>query len=139
MAELPPLADAEILAARGPRAAVDPAKPYAFFVEPEAICHGGHGSLEDVATIFTTNPECPFRCLVCDLWKYTTPRSTVAASVADQVEWALARLADANSGNHAPHVKIYNAGSFFDTGSISLYDRARIAKAMLGRGWMFVF
>ena len=37
MSEFPPLADAEILAARGSRAAVDPAQPYAFFAEPEVF------------------------------------------------------------------------------------------------------
>ena len=42
MAEFPPLADAEILAARGARdtgGSLDPAKPYAFFVEPERMRH----------------------------------------------------------------------------------------------------
>jgi radical SAM enzyme (TIGR01210 family) len=114
---------------------VDPAKPYAFFVEEEAMPAGG---LEDIAAIFTTNPECPFRCLVCDLWKYTTPRGTASASVADQVEWALAQLQDANCVNPAPHVKIYNAGSFFDIQSISLDDRARIAKGVAGRQTLIV-
>jgi len=162
---LPWLTDAEILAARGPRepgqrvepgergeladldgskGSLDPAKPYAFLVEPEIM---PNGALEDVATIFTLNAECSFRCLVCDLWKYTTPRGTAPAPVADQVEWALAQLPDANPSDrgmpsshvpHIPHVKIYNAGSFFDTGSISLADRARIAKLMAGRQTLIV-
>ena len=76
MTEFPRLADAEILAARGSREALDPARPYAFLIEPERM---PGGDLEDVATIFTTNPECSFRCLMCDLWKYTTPRGTRAA------------------------------------------------------------
>jgi radical SAM enzyme (TIGR01210 family) len=135
MTELPPLADAEILAARGPRHPVDATRPYAWFVEAEPM---PNGTLEDVATIFTSNSECSFRCLMCDLWKYTTPRGTLPAPVADQVEWALAELANVHGGRHAPHVKIYNAGSFFDTGSISLDDRARIAKAVAGRRTLVV-
>ena len=29
------------------------------------------GGCVDVATLFLTNRECPFRCLMCDLWKNT--------------------------------------------------------------------
>lgn len=56
--------DREILAARPAKNAVDPHTPYAYLVEPE--CSAGR-SVEDVATIFLTNRECPFKCLYCDL------------------------------------------------------------------------
>jgi hypothetical protein len=129
MAELPQLDDAAILAARGPRAAVDPEKPYASLVEAEWT---RDGRLEDVATIFVTNAECPFRCLVCDLWKFTTERDAAPTPVAEQVETALIELP------HTDHVKIYNAGSFFDTGAISTVDRVRIAALVENRQTLIV-
>ena len=79
----------EILAARGPRNAVDPRRPYAFLVEREfAAC----GRVEEVATIFLTNRECPFRCLMCDLWKNTTPERVPAGAIPEQIDYALSRL-----------------------------------------------
>ena len=66
LAALP--ADAEILAARGPKNAVDPLVPWAFMPEPERTADG---KIADVATIFLTGRECPLRCLMCDLWKNT--------------------------------------------------------------------
>lgn len=125
MIPLPPnLDDAAILAARGPRAPLDPSRPYRCLVEPEPLVRGG---VTDVAAIFATGAECPFRCLMCDLWKHTLERSESVPSVADQVERALQELPD------VPHVKIYNAGSFFDSQAISAADRARIAELVRGR------
>ena len=54
---------------RGEKNAVDPRRPYGYFVEKE---YAGPGLAEDVSTILLTNQECPFRCLMCDLWKNTT-------------------------------------------------------------------
>jgi radical SAM enzyme (TIGR01210 family) len=125
MIPLPPkLDDAAILAARGARAVLDPSRPYRCLVEPEPLPRGG---VADVAAIFTTGPECPFRCLMCDLWKHTLERSESLPSIADQVEHALQKLPD------APHLKIYNAGSFFDSQAVSASDRARIAELVHGR------
>jgi hypothetical protein len=129
MTELPRFSDAAILAARGSREAVDPTMPYAHFVEPEPT---PEGRIEDVATVFVTNRECSFRCLVCDLWKHTTGRDAVSASVAEQVGWALAKLP------RTSHVKIYNSGSFFDTQAISRNDRARIGELVEGRQTLIV-
>ena len=65
----------ELLAARGPKNKVDPRRPYAFLVEQEL---SAAGEMEDVATIFLTNKECPFSCVYCDLWKNTTERACIA-------------------------------------------------------------
>lgn len=125
MIPLPPkLDDAAILAARGSRAAQDPGRPIRCLVEPEPLLRGG---VADVAAIFTTGPECPFRCLMCDLWKHTLERGKSHPSLADQVERALQELPD------VPHVKIYNAGSFFDSQAVSASDRARVAELVQGR------
>jgi hypothetical protein len=129
MAELPQVGDADILAARGPRADVDRDKPYASLVEGEC---GHDGLLEDIATIFVTNAECPYHCLVCDLWKYTTPRGEPPTPVAKQVETALADLP------RTDHVKIYNAGSFFDNGAITASERAQIAALLKDRRTLIV-
>jgi len=124
MAPLPRIADREIVAARGSRSPLDPAKPYAYFVERE---HSSAGEIEDVAAVFLTNKECPFRCVFCDLWQKTLPDRIADGLVAGQVEWALENLPDAS------HVKLYNAGSFFDPEAIPGADLPRIAELLIGK------
>src|SRR5262249_51540015 len=80
--------------------------------------------VEDTAVIFLTNRECPFRCLMCDLWKNTTDERVPAGAIPGQIEYALARLPP------APHVKLYNAGNFFDSQAIPPTHRPRIADLM---------
>jgi len=124
MAPLPRIADREIVAARGSRSLLDPAKPYAAFVERE---HSSAGDVEDVAAIFLTNKECPFRCVFCDLWQKTLPDQIADGLVAGQVEWALSNLPELS------HVKLYNAGSFFDPEAIPSADLPRIAELLTGK------
>jgi hypothetical protein len=64
--------DEWIVANRGKKNAVDPQKPYAWLVEKEYTISG---KIEETAIIFLTNRECPFHCLMCDLWKNTTKKS----------------------------------------------------------------
>lgn len=116
---LPRIDDRWVLSRRGPKATVDSRRPYAFLVEPEFQYEG---RVEDVATIFITNKECPFRCLMCDLWKHTTDSRVPAGAVAGQIEFALGELPP------APHVKLYNAGNFFDAQAIPPGDLPRIAE-----------
>ena len=113
------LSDAEIVAARPPRNAVDPARPYAFLVEPERTADG---AVEDFATIFLTNRECPFRCLMCDLWKNTLEQSVEPGQIPEQIRWALAQLPPAR------HLKLYNAASFFDPRAIPESDYPEIVR-----------
>ena len=110
--------DEEILAARPPRNPVDPKLPYHFLVEPEL---GPGGRLQNTATIFLTNRECPFRCLMCDLWKNTTETSVPAGAVPEQIRYALERLPAATQ------LKLYNSGNFFDPNAIPREDLAEIA------------
>jgi radical SAM enzyme (TIGR01210 family) len=114
----PLIDDSWILDQRGQRNLVDPLRPYAHTVEPERTAAGG---VEDMATIFITNKECPFRCLMCDLWQNTTVATVPAGAVVGQIEWALERLPAVR------HVKLYNAGSFFDTQTIPRSDWPAIA------------
>ncbi|HEX9814022.1 MAG TPA: radical SAM protein [Myxococcota bacterium] len=129
MALLPRIADRAIVAARGARSQLDPAKPYAYFVERE---RSRAGELEDVAAVFLTNKECPFRCVFCDLWQKTLPERIADGQVAGQVEWALRNLPD------TPHVKLYNAGSFFDPEAIPSADLPRIAELLKGKNSVIV-
>jgi radical SAM enzyme (TIGR01210 family) len=113
--------DQWILSLRPPRNVVDPWRPYAHLVEPE---YQPGGQVEEVATIFLTNQECPFRCLMCDLWKNTTPERVPDGAIAAQVDWALARLPAVR------HVKLYNAGNFFDAQAIPPGDLPAVARRL---------
>ena len=112
-----------ILNARGPRNAVDPWRPWAFFVEPE---YSRNGRVEDVATLFLTNRECPFHCLMCDLWKNTTESTVPEGAIPTQIDFALQQLPA------TPHLKLYNSGNFFDPRAISRSDRPAIAQRVSG-------
>lgn len=124
MAALTPIAERAVVEARGPRAARDPTRPYAYFTERE---RSADGRVEEVAAVFLTNKECPFRCLMCDLWQNATPERVPDGAVAGQAAWALARLPD------TPHVKLYNGGSFFDPQAIPEPDVDRIGALLQGR------
>src|ERR1700735_5423568 len=91
------LNDRWVLEQRPPKPPADPWQPHAFFVEPERTASG---AVEDVATLFLVNRECPFRCLMCDLWKYTTDRRVPDGAIPAQILHALLRLPS------VPHVKL---------------------------------
>jgi hypothetical protein len=110
-----------ILSQRPPKNAVDPWEPRGYLVEPE---HTHHGSVEDVATVFLTNRECPFRCLMCDLWKNTTDQRVPDGAILAQIDWALARLPSVR------HLKLSHAGNFFDAQAIPANDLPRIAQRL---------
>lgn len=115
--------DARILALRPAKNAVSPERANAFFIEPERT---RAGAVEDVATLLLTNRECPFRCLMCDLWKNTTDERVPAGSVPAQIAHALGHLAPVR------HVKLYNAGNFFDAQAIPPIDVPVIAGQVRG-------
>lgn len=120
---LPRYGNREILAARSEKEPVDPWEPYAYLSEKE---RSDAGAVESVSTIFLTNRECPFRCLMCDLWKYTTDRTVPEGSVPAQIDHALERLPPAR------HVKLYNSGNFFDRRAYPPSDRPAIAERVAG-------
>ena len=110
--------DAWILEQRPPRNSVDPLRPYLCFSEDE---RSRSGEIVSVNTIFLTNRECPWRCLMCDLWKNTLTETVPVGAIAAQIEYALARLPMAR------HVKLYNSGSFFDPRAIPVDEYPSIA------------
>lgn len=101
--------DRWILERRPERNLRDPWQPYAFLCEPET---GPAGLPVPVATVFLTNRECPYRCLMCDLWRDTLTETVPPGAIAAQVRYALERLPPAR------WLKLYNAGSFFDPRAI---------------------
>ena len=154
MKPVPLYQDDWILAHRPPRNRVSPDRPYAWLVEQEPTADG---RLVDVATLFLTNRECPFRCLMCDLWKNTLETPVAPGEIPTQIQWALAQLATA-APNIAPafgrevvptakdpgqrpglysaqqsiafaqHLKLYNSGNFFDPLAIPPQDYEEIAR-----------
>lgn len=114
-----PLDDNAILSARPPKNAVDPSRPYAFLVEKECQANG---DVDDVAVLFLTNRECPYRCLMCDLWKNTTDATVPVGAIPEQIDYALHRLPLAS------HIKLYNSGNFFDPLAIPPDDYEAIAE-----------
>ncbi len=110
--------DAWVFQRRGPRAFVDPEEPYAYLLERE---RSASGDMVDVATIFLTNRECPWRCAMCDLWQHTLPTSVQPGQLPRQIAYALEKLPPAR------HIKLYNSGSFFDRGAIPFEDYPAIA------------
>jgi len=112
------LSNDAILRARPAKNVVDLDRPYAFLAEKE--CQP-NGQIDDVAVLFLTNRECPYRCLMCDLWKNTTDITVPVGSVPAQINHALRNLPPTN------HIKLYNSGNFFDPLAIPVDDYAAIA------------
>ena len=108
-----------IISNRGKKNPVDPQKPYAWIVEKERTISG---KIEDTASIFLTNSECPFYCLMCDLWKNTTDFRVEPGAIPHQINYALQRLP-----HGATQLKLYNSGNFFDKGAIPESDYRQIA------------
>ena len=117
-----------ILAKRPERNRLDEQRPYAFLVESEAAPAGGDPA--KVTTIFLTNRECPWRCLMCDLWRNTLEHSVTPGSITEQIRYALAHLPSAP--RERAHLKLYNAGSFFDDNAVPPADYPEIARLSNG-------
>ncbi len=108
-----------ILKQRGQRRTVNPKLAYATLHEPEL---DAEGIVQPTNILFLTNTECPYRCLMCDLWKDTLQTPTAPGAIPHQIAAALAVLPAATQ------IKLYNAGSFFDPQAIPLQDHAAIAQ-----------
>ena len=107
-----------ILQRRPERTVLDPLRPYSFFVEDEC---SANGEVVPIATVFLTNRECPWRCLMCDLWRNTLVEEAPPGAIQAQIDYALARLP------RAREVKLYNSGSFFDCHAIPMADYPAIS------------
>jgi len=108
---------------RGEKSPVDPFLPYGWFNEQELTLKG---EVEEVSAILLTNRECPYKCLMCDLWKHTTDETVPVGAIPAQLEYALEKLGPAK------HLKLFNSGSFFDPKAIPVEDYPRIASLAEG-------
>jgi archaeosine synthase beta-subunit len=115
--------DRWLLDRRGLRNPVDPARPVAALVETEP---NEEGTPEAMAVIFLANRECPWRCLMCDLWRNTLTETGPPGAIPAQIRGALEGLPPAR------RLKLYNAGSFFDAKAIPPVDYPAIAALVEG-------
>jgi radical SAM enzyme (TIGR01210 family) len=83
------------------------------------------GSIADIAAVFLTGRECPWRCVMCDLWQHTISADTPPGAIAFQVR-------SARQGVMADTLKLYNAGSFFDPRAVPDRDYDEIAGELSG-------
>lgn len=117
-----------ILQQRGEKNPLDPARPYAWLLEKE---RSAEGRLIDGLTIFLTNRECPWRCLMCDLWQNTLDESVPDGAVVEQIDHALGKAEKELGGlTKLKQIKLYNAGSFFDEKAIPSSEDNVIAKRL---------
>lgn len=107
-----------VVSERGPKNEVVHDQPYHWLVEHE---HMLSGDIEQVGTIFLSNKECSFKCLMCDLWKNTTDASVPEGAIPKQLDHALEKM------QGIKHLKLYNSGSFFDHKAIPPSDYPEIA------------
>jgi archaeosine synthase beta-subunit len=96
-------------------------RPWQFLAEEE---RSSGGEIALVNTLFLTNRECPWRCVMCDLWQNTLTETVPVGAIPAQIEYALARLPP------APVIKLYNSGSFFDPRAIPIADYPAIARRL---------
>jgi len=130
-----------IRALRGPRDGVDPIRPIGFEWEEERAVGGG---TTDSLTVFLAGAECPFTCVFCDLWRYTTEDATPAGAIPAQLEAAFHAEREAISArgrragseqsiaraDRGPAIKLYNASNFFDRRAVPPGDDPRIAELL---------
>lgn len=111
----------EIRAVRRRKPGVDWRVPVSFLAEPE-IAQDGRPAL--TGTVFLANRECPFQCLMCDLWQFTTEGTVPPGAIQGQIEFALARLPKIRK------IKLYNSGNFFDRKAVPPGDLPGIAQLL---------
>lgn len=98
-------------------------QPLEFHWEQEAA--GQAEDVADVLTVFLVGGECSFRCVMCDLWKYTHPGKTPVGAIPAQLSYALRSAGGADKSK--PWIKLYNASNFFAPNNVPFSDLPRIA------------
>lgn len=120
--------DRFVLDHRGIRPKHDPWRHHGVLVEDE---RARSGDVVRAATVFLTGRECPWRCVMCDLWRFTLETDTPPGAIPHQIELAIDELRAARTPLPT-HIKLYNAGSFFDRRAVPTADYDAIA-AHLGQ------
>jgi archaeosine synthase beta-subunit len=113
--------DQWVLTQRGTKVLLDPLRAYAATWEEEP---DSSGRPVPTAVVFITNNECPFRCVMCDLWVHTLDTRVPIGAIPFQIREACTALPPATQ------IKLYNAGSFFDPEAIPREDDDEIARTV---------
>jgi len=122
-----------ILERRGPKSRVNPDKVNAWTVESEPCAGPDPLQQASIWTLFLTNKECPWRCLMCDLWKHTLDHRTPDGAVGRQIDAAFAEIRSSGySEVEERWLKLYNSGSFLDPQAIPSTDLPEILKRSSG-------
>jgi radical SAM enzyme (TIGR01210 family) len=119
--------DRFILDRRRPRPRHDPWRYQGLLVEDERTAEG---RIARSATVFLTGRECPWRCVMCDLWQYTIEEDTPRRAIPTQIAAALTDLRARSET--VTQLKLYNAGSFFDTRAVPEDDYDDVAAQLRG-------
>ena len=117
--------DRFVLARRASRQPLNPLAHQGVVIEAE---RAADGTCVDTATVFLTGRECPWRCVMCDLWTHTTTADTPRGAIPLQIARAIATMREQPA--MPPVIKLYNAGSFFDAHAIPPQDDGVIAEAL---------
>lgn len=123
----PAARDRFIVDLRAPRPRHDPWRPHDLAVEDEITERGDRAR---VGTVFLTGRECPWRCAMCDLWRFTTREDTPAGAIPAQI--ASARQLWRERLEPVSRVKLYNASNFFDPRAVPETDYEAIASHLRG-------
>ncbi len=116
---LPKVDTKTILQMRGQRSMVDPSTAPATVTEIE---RDAYGVPKQATTVFLIGKECPFRCLMCDLWKNTVAEPPPAGSLVTQLEAILPQI------THREIIKLYNASNFFDPQVVPTAERTELGR-----------
>ena len=114
--------DQRIRAARPPKAPLDLWSPIDVRREEELL---PDGTRTPVVTVFLAGRECPFTCVYCDLWQFTSDLPTPAGAIPAQLRKALGRVTGGPAGGM---LKLYNASNFFDSKAVPPVDDREIAR-----------
>ncbi len=122
------LSRSEVRALRPPRGDVGPWRHQGVTVELERDLSG---RFRPSATVFLTGAECPFTCVFCDLWRYTTTGPTPPGALPAQLRSALLELPrrlDEAGLDRCDRIKLYNASNFFDSRAVPTADLVPLAR-----------
>lgn len=129
---MPSAEDARLRDLRPPKPSIDPWRPIDTLAERELLADG---RIADSWTVFLAGRECPFTCVFCDLWRFTTDERTPRGAIPHQIRTALGSLETSpNVSLRVPPggriLKLYNASNFFDAGAVPPADDAEIARCV---------
>ncbi|MEM6456101.1 MAG: radical SAM protein [Acidobacteriota bacterium] len=119
IARSPAARDRQVRALRPTKPAVDVTRPHGVALEDERLVDG---RVARALTVFLAGRECPFTCVFCDLWRYTTDDPTPDGAIPAQLRAALADPRVRAEPTPPRIVKLYNASNYFDDRAVPTRD-----------------